>query len=164
MLDCVLRGRAEDDHMPRKGYWVALADVSDPEGYKLYIAENANAFRKYSGRFLTRGGQSETPEGTTRSRVVVIEFPDYAAALECSRSPEYAKAKALREGNSIMDLAIVEGYDGPQATVLSNHQAVGPAGDRQFDPVVRPRTPDLGGAGQHRVAGSSQRLGPARAP
>ena len=24
-----------------KGYWVASVDVSDPEGYKLYVAENA---------------------------------------------------------------------------------------------------------------------------
>ena len=29
--------------MPKKGYWVALADISDPEGYKLYVAENARA-------------------------------------------------------------------------------------------------------------------------
>ena len=97
-----------------KGYWVAFADVSDPEGYKAYVAENAKAFRKYGGRFLTRGGTSESPEGRPRSRTVVIEFPDYAAALECYRSPEYAKAKALREGKSLMDLAIVEGYEGPQ--------------------------------------------------
>jgi uncharacterized protein (DUF1330 family) len=97
-----------------KGYWVALADVTDPEGYKAYIAENAKAFRKYGGRFQARGGASERPEGITRSRIVVIEFPDYAAALECYRSPEYAKAMALREGKSVMDLAIVEGYDGPQ--------------------------------------------------
>ena len=62
-----------------RGYWVAFADVSDPEGYKAYIAENAKAFRKYGGRFLTRGGKSETPEGRTRSRAVVIEFPTYAA-------------------------------------------------------------------------------------
>jgi uncharacterized protein (DUF1330 family) len=110
--------------MPKKGYWVALADVSDPEGYKLYVAENAKAFRKYHGRFLTRGGQSETPEGATRSRVVVIEFPDYKAALECYRSPEYAKAMALRDGKSIMDLAIVEGYDDPQPTYFSDHHAV----------------------------------------
>jgi uncharacterized protein (DUF1330 family) len=97
-----------------KGYWVALADITDPQGYKAYIEENANAFRKYGGRFLTRGGTSERPEGITRSRIVVIEFPDYAAALECYRSPEYAKAMALRQGKSVMDLAIVEGYDGPQ--------------------------------------------------
>jgi uncharacterized protein (DUF1330 family) len=97
-----------------KGYWVAFADVTDPEGYKAYIAENAKAFRKYGGRFLTRGGKSEAPEGRTRSRVVVIEFPTYAAALECYRSPEYSAAMALREGRSVMDLAIVEGYEGIQ--------------------------------------------------
>ena len=99
-----------------KGYWVAFADVSDPEGYKAYVAENAKAFRKYGGRFLTRGGKSETPEGQPRSRVVVIEFPDYRSAVECYRSPEYAKAMALRQGKSVMDLAITEGYDGPQPT------------------------------------------------
>jgi uncharacterized protein (DUF1330 family) len=97
-----------------KGYWVALADVSDPDGYKAYIAENATAFRKFGGRFLARGGKSETPEGKTRSRVVVIEFPNYAAASECYRSPEYEKAMALRKGKSVMDLVIVEGYEGSQ--------------------------------------------------
>jgi uncharacterized protein (DUF1330 family) len=110
--------------MPKKGYWVASVDVSDPEGYKLYAAENASAFRKYRGRFLTRGGQSETPEGKTRSRVVVIEFPNYKAALECYRSPEYAKAMTLREGKSVMDLAIVDGYDGPQPTALSDYPPI----------------------------------------
>ena len=44
----------------------------------------------------------------------MIEFPNYAVALECYRSPEYAKAMELREGKSVMDLTIVEGYDGPQ--------------------------------------------------
>jgi uncharacterized protein (DUF1330 family) len=97
-----------------KGYWVAFADISDPEGYKAYIAENAKAFRKYGARFLTRGGKGESPEGKPRSRVVVIEFPTYEAALQCYRSPEYAKAMALRMGKSVMDLAIVPGYDGPQ--------------------------------------------------
>lgn len=97
-----------------KGYWVAFADISDPEGYKAYIAENAKAFRKYGGRFLVRGGAYEAPEGKPRSRTVVIEFPSYAAAVECYRSPEYAKAVALRRGKSVMDLSIVEGYGGPQ--------------------------------------------------
>jgi uncharacterized protein (DUF1330 family) len=97
-----------------KGYWVAFADVTDPEGYKAYIAENAKAFKKYGGRFLTRGGRYEAPEGAPRSRAVVIEFPSYSAALDCYRSPEYRKAMALREGKSLMDLSIVEGYAGPQ--------------------------------------------------
>jgi uncharacterized protein (DUF1330 family) len=97
-----------------KGYWVAFGDVTDPEGYKAYVAANAVAFRKYGGRFLVRGGASETPEGQARSRVVVIEFPSHADALACYRSPEYAAAMALRQGKAILDLTIVEGYDGAQ--------------------------------------------------
>lgn len=97
-----------------KGYWVAFVDVHDAEGYKAYVAENAIAFRKYGARFLVRNGQRETPEGAPRPRTVVIEFPSYQAALDCYRSPEYAKAMALRAGKSVMDIAIVEGYDGPQ--------------------------------------------------
>jgi uncharacterized protein (DUF1330 family) len=56
----------------------------------------------------------EVPEGKMRSRVVVIEFPTYQAACDCYHSPEYARCIALRSGKSIMDLAIIEGYDGPQ--------------------------------------------------
>ena len=97
-----------------KGYWVAFVDVTDPEGYKAYIAENAVAFHKYGARFLVRGGKSEAPEGSPRARVVVIEFPSFQAAHDCYNSPEYARAMALRQGRSVMDLAIVEGYDGVQ--------------------------------------------------
>jgi uncharacterized protein (DUF1330 family) len=97
-----------------KGYWIAAVDVSDPDAYKAYIAENAIAFRKYGGRFLVRGGTTEIMEGQSRSRRVVIEFADYATALACYRSPEYAKAIELRKDVSVGDLVVVEGYDGPQ--------------------------------------------------
>ena len=100
--------------MASKGYWVAHIDVSDPETYKDYIAANAAVFRKFGGRFLVRGGVSETMEGRVRSRTVVIEFKDYATALACYRSPEYAKAIAIRKGASIGDFQVIEGYDGPQ--------------------------------------------------
>ena len=100
--------------MSKKGYWVAHVDVSDPEAYKAYVAVNAAAFRKFGGRFLVRGGPFETMEGRLKSRTVVIEFSDYATALACYRSPEYAEAHALRKGASIGDLQIIEGYDGPQ--------------------------------------------------
>jgi uncharacterized protein (DUF1330 family) len=100
--------------MAKKGYWIAHVDVSDPEAYKAYVAANAVAFRKFDGRFLVRGGPSETMEGRLRSRSVVIEFKDYATALACYRSPEYADAMALRKGASIGDLQVIEGYDGAQ--------------------------------------------------
>jgi uncharacterized protein (DUF1330 family) len=97
-----------------KGYWVASVDVTDPEGYKAYVAANAEPLRKFGARFLTRGGKSEAGEGKLRSRVVVIEFPSYDAALACYRSPEYDRARKLRHGKSLADIVIVEGYDGPQ--------------------------------------------------
>ena len=95
-----------------KGYWIAGVDVTDPEGYKEYVAANAVAFSKYGGRFIVRGGRFEAPEGTARSRNVVLEFKDYDTAVACYRSPEYAAAKAKRLGRSEANLIIIEGYDG----------------------------------------------------
>jgi uncharacterized protein (DUF1330 family) len=97
-----------------KGYLVGFVDIHDPDGYKGYVKENAAAFAKYGARFLARGGKAETLEGSARPRVVVIEFKDYATALECYHSPEYAKALPLRKKAAISDLVVVEGYDGPQ--------------------------------------------------
>jgi uncharacterized protein (DUF1330 family) len=97
-----------------KGYWVANMDVTNMDGYKAYVAANAVPFRKYGARFLTRGGKLEAVEGKLRSRVVVIEFPSYEAALQCYRSEEYQKAKALRMGHGVGEIVVIEGYDGPQ--------------------------------------------------
>jgi uncharacterized protein (DUF1330 family) len=97
-----------------KGYWIVRVDVTDADGYKDYIVANAEAFRKYGARFLVRAGQYETVEGTSRSRNVVIEFKDFATALDCYRSPEYARARKLRDGKAVADVVVIEGYDGAQ--------------------------------------------------
>lgn len=97
-----------------KGYWIAAVDVLDPEAYKAYIAANQVAFRKFGARYVIRAGRHEAVEGTCRSRLVVIEFPDYATALACYRSPEYQHAITLRQGHAAVDIAVVEGYDGAQ--------------------------------------------------
>lgn len=97
-----------------KGYWIGHVDVKDPEGYKGYVAANAEPFRKYGARFLVRGGKFEAPEGRSRARNVVVEFKDYETALACYHSPEYQKALALRLPYSDGDIMIIEGYDGPQ--------------------------------------------------
>ena len=97
-----------------EGYWIAQVDVTDPAAYQAYVVANAVAFRKYGGRFLVRGGAAQTLEGHSRARLVVIAFPNHAAALACYHSPEYAQARALREGAGIADLVVVEGYTGPQ--------------------------------------------------
>ena len=97
-----------------KGYWIARVDVTNEEGYKPYAAANPAIFKKFGGRFLIRSGKFEAPEGTSRSRNVVIEFPDYATAVACYRSPEYQANIKVRQPNAVADIVIVEGYDGPQ--------------------------------------------------
>ena len=97
-----------------KGYWLPQIDVSNPEGYKAYMAATPPAHDKYDGVALVRGGKSEVVEGRVRSRAVIREFPDYATALACYRSSEYQRARPLRLPHSQCDFIIVEGYDGAQ--------------------------------------------------
>lgn len=95
-----------------KGYWIGRVDVDDIDAYMKYVEANAKPFAEYGARFLVRGGQFENPEGTARSRNVVIEFPSYQAALDCYQSDSYQAAKALRDPVSTGDIIIIEGYDG----------------------------------------------------
>lgn len=97
-----------------KGYWIGRVDVSDPQAYQRYATANAVAYKKYGARFVIRAGRFETVEGQSRARNVVIEFPSYQAAMDCWNSPEYQDAARIRQPISIIDLIIVEGYDGPQ--------------------------------------------------
>ncbi len=99
-----------------KGYWVARVDVHDPETYKSYLACNAVAFAKYGARYLVRGGEFETLDGTSRLRNVVIEFPSLAVAQACYNSPEYQKGLVFRKAAAEADVIIISGYDGPQPT------------------------------------------------
>lgn len=97
-----------------KAYWIAHVDIEDPVAYRRYQEANAEPFRRYGARFLTRGGGAEVMEGQTRARHVVIEFPSLEAARACYHSEAYQAAKALRTGASQADLVIQEGYEGAQ--------------------------------------------------
>ena len=95
--------------MDKKGYWIAMVDVSDPEAYKAYVAANAVAFEKYGARFVIRAGRNEQPEEPAGNRHVVIEFDSYDQALACYRSPEYAAAIEFRKDAAKARIVIVEG-------------------------------------------------------
>jgi uncharacterized protein (DUF1330 family) len=97
-----------------KGYWIALVDVRDDEGYKVYAGNNPAIFRKFGGRYVARGGKRELVEGSAPNRHVVIEFPDFDSALACYRSPEYQANIANRKAHATANILVVEGYDGPQ--------------------------------------------------
>ena len=92
-----------------KGYWIVRVSVKNEANYPDYLAAARPAFEKYGARFIVRGGRHESMEGTARERNVVVEFADYATAVECYRSPEYQAARTIRRANAEADFIIVEG-------------------------------------------------------
>jgi uncharacterized protein (DUF1330 family) len=108
----------ETNHMEKimpKGYWIVSLTVTDPEKYKFYLEANVEPFKKYGARHLVRSGRFLNPEGSSRMRNVVVEFPSYKDAIDCYNSPEYQKAIEFRKPVSSGDLIIIEGYDYPQS-------------------------------------------------
>jgi len=92
-----------------KGYVIAHAVVTDAEAWGQYVAKSKIALDKYGGKPIVRGGRCEIIEGNGVARNVVLEFASYEDALGYARSPEYAEAKALRQGAGTIDLIVVEG-------------------------------------------------------
>lgn len=92
-----------------KGYVIAHATVTDPEKWGRYVAKSKIALDKFGGVPIVRGGRCEIMEGNGVARNVVLEFPSYEAALGYAKSPEYAAAKAERQGAGTIDIVVVEG-------------------------------------------------------
>jgi uncharacterized protein (DUF1330 family) len=91
-------------------YVIADVEVLDPVRYEDYKGLVPLSISKYGGRFLARGGELETLEGSWRpGRLVILEFPSLARAKEWWASAEYGPAKALRQATSKGSLVVVEG-------------------------------------------------------
>jgi uncharacterized protein (DUF1330 family) len=93
-------------------YWIAHINVTNPEGYKGYLAANAEPIGRFGGRFLVRAGKHETRAGPEHQRHVVVEFPSFEAAKACYDSAEYQAAAKIRDANAEVQLVIVEGCAG----------------------------------------------------
>ncbi len=90
-------------------YWIAHAEVTNPESYGEYAKLAGPAIEAHGGRFLARGGRHKQLEGNERPRNVVVEFPSLEAADACYNSDAYQAALKHAIGASVRDLVIVEG-------------------------------------------------------
>jgi uncharacterized protein (DUF1330 family) len=81
----------------------------DAPALREYRAANTPLVERHGGRFLVRGGRIEPLEGAAPGRVVVMEFPDAAAARAWYDDPGYEAIRPLRQSASDIDLLIVEG-------------------------------------------------------
>ena len=91
-------------------YIVTEIEVVDRERYEGYKVMVAPTIALFGGRFLVRGGATETLEGTwAPQRFVILEFPSVAQAKAWWGSPQYASAKALRQATSRTQMIVAEG-------------------------------------------------------
>ena len=90
-------------------YIIAEVEVTDPDGYERYKPIVQQTLGRYGGRFLVRGGAAEALEGAAPKRIVILEFPDAAAARAWYRSEEYAPGLKLRLAAARSRLILAEG-------------------------------------------------------
>ena len=91
-------------------YIIVQIDVKDPETYDEYKSLAPPSIERYGGKYIVRGGQVETLEGSWMPRrFVVLEFPDAGSARAWWASPEYADAKALRQRAAGTEMILVAG-------------------------------------------------------
>jgi len=84
----------------KKGYWIAMVSITDPERFRNYVGAYDEAFRKFGGKFLASSGDARYPEGFPAERTVIVEFGSYADAVACYHSPEYKAALELRRATA----------------------------------------------------------------
>ncbi|MGW2027204.1 DUF1330 domain-containing protein [Streptomyces decoyicus] len=91
-------------------YVIVNVDVLDEEAGLAYAPVAQESILSHGGRYLVAGPTPEPVEGTwDSSRFVVIEFPDMDRVREWYDSPEYRRARAIREGKVQVGMLFVEG-------------------------------------------------------
>ncbi len=96
-------------------YVVVEIEVKDPQRYERYKQLAPPSIAKYGGRYLARGGATETLEGTwSPRRLVILEFPTMERAQEWWASEEYAEAKGLRQACAATKMVLLEGLPRPK--------------------------------------------------
>ena len=84
--------------------------VKDPETFQTYVVQVPATLAPFGGRYVVRSGVTETIEGEAPGRIVILEFPDRAAALAWRSSPAYSAILPIRDASSTSRVFVAEGY------------------------------------------------------
>jgi uncharacterized protein (DUF1330 family) len=91
-------------------YFIVDIKIDDPETYAEYRKLVQPTLDLYGGKFLIRGGATESIEGGWESqRIVILEFEDSAQFRSWYDSPEYSAAKKIRWSASTARAILVQG-------------------------------------------------------
>jgi uncharacterized protein (DUF1330 family) len=95
-----------------KAYIIVDVNVTDPVLYEDYKKLTPASLIPFEGKFIVRGGVTETLEGDWKpGRFVILEFPSVEKAKAWWSSDTYAPAKALRQSASHTQMILAEGFE-----------------------------------------------------
>ena len=91
-------------------YVIVQIEVHDPVKFEEYKKKAQVAIAAYDGKYLVRGGEVETLDGTwAPERIVLLEFASMDRAREWYNSEAYAEAIRLRHASATSEFILVEG-------------------------------------------------------
>ncbi len=91
-------------------YVIAEVDVHDTALFEEYRKLVPGTIAKHGGKYLVRGGTTETKEGGwTPKRLVVLEFPSMEQARKWYHSADYAPALTMRLKAATSKVLLAEG-------------------------------------------------------
>ncbi|MDA0734482.1 MAG: DUF1330 domain-containing protein [Chloroflexi bacterium] len=92
------------------GYVIAQLIVTDPAKFEVYRGQVSATIEQYGGKYLVRGGATETVEGDWNpQRMVILQFESVERAKEWYYSPEYSGPMQLRHQAANSNVVFVEG-------------------------------------------------------
>jgi len=93
-----------------KAYLIVEVETTDPELMAKYREGTPAAIARYGGKFIVRGGATQTLEGGwAPPRIVVIEFPSLQKAKEFYACPNYKPLLEMRMKAGRSKVIMVEG-------------------------------------------------------
>jgi uncharacterized protein (DUF1330 family) len=93
-------------------YIIVDVKINESEMYEEYKKLTPASVAAHKGKFIVRGGATETLEGDWKpGRIVVLEFPSAERAKEWWQSSEYAPAKIIRQSAANTKMILVEGVN-----------------------------------------------------
>lgn len=89
---------------------VSRVRIRDAEAMRRYVSEAPATVAAFGGRYHFRGSAVEALEGAwEHDRMVVLEFPTRAAALEWYESELYRPLRELRQASADTILLLADG-------------------------------------------------------
>jgi len=91
-------------------YVIVEVSIHDPGTYERYKSATPATLAAHGGKFIVRGGRTETLEGGWNpERLIVLEFESVEQARRWYDSEEYREPKKLRQSASTGRMVLVEG-------------------------------------------------------